>query len=214
MFLMADLVQIGSHQPDCAATPLNPSSAVLWLQAFTIVWMLIECGLSLYAAARARSPAVFAFGSDSFVELLSATVVVLQYSPKFRLSRERASRAAGALLLILAAVVAATAALTLVLRLRPEVSPLGMGVTLAALVAMPILALLKRKQAVRDNNPALSADAVQSAACAYLAAVTLAGLAANALFHVEWFDPLAALLALPVLFKEGIAAWRGGHTCC
>ena len=56
---------------------------VLWLQGITLAWMLVECGVSLYAAALARSPAMLAFGSDSLIELLSATVVLLQFLPRF-----------------------------------------------------------------------------------------------------------------------------------
>jgi divalent metal cation (Fe/Co/Zn/Cd) transporter len=217
MLLMSGLVQLGSSKPGevvGAARPLERSHAVLWLQAITLAWMLIECGLSLFAAVRARSPVLFAFGADSVVELLSAMVVLLQFLPKFPISRQRAHRAAGLLLFALAAVVAIVAGLGLMLRQRPEASPLGIGVALAALVAMPLLAWLKRRQAVRDQNPALAADAVQSATCAYLAAVTLAGLGANALFHIQWFDPLAALIALPLLIKEGIAAWHGASCAC
>jgi hypothetical protein len=56
---------------------------------------------------------------------------------------------------------------------------------------------------------------VQSAACAYLALVTLVGLAANAIFHIAWMDGLAALAAVPILIKEGRSAWRGqGCACC
>jgi len=194
--------------------PVNRSSAMLWLQGITLAWMLVECAVSLFAAATAKSPAIFAFGSDSLVELFSASVVLLQFVPKFSLSRQRATRIAGVLLFVLAGIVAAIAVLALTLRVHPAVSRLGMGVTIAALIAMPVLAWLKRRQAVRDRNPALSADAVQSAACAYLAAVTLAGLAVNALFHVQWFDPLAALAALPLLLKEGVAAWRGATCGC
>jgi divalent metal cation (Fe/Co/Zn/Cd) transporter len=85
----------------------------------------------------------------------------------------------------------------------------------AALIVMPILARLKRLEALRSNNAALAADAVQSAACAYLAAIALAGLAINALFHIAWFDSLAALAAIPLLVKEGRAAWNGqGCGCC
>ena len=78
-----------------------------------------------------------------------------------------------------------------------------MMVTIAALAVMPILATLKRREARRTNNVALAADAVQSATCAYLALITLAGLAANAVFHIPWVDSVAALLAIPILLKEG-----------
>lgn len=176
--------------------------------------MLVECGLSLYSAALARSPALLAFGSDSLIELLSAIVVVLQFLPRFGLSRESANRTAGLLLFTLAGVVVTTATIALALRQHAEVSRLGIGVTIAALIAMPALAWLKNWEALRSNNPALRADSVQSAACAYLAGVTLVGLLSNAVFGVAWFDPLAALVAVPLLLKEGMAAKRGESCGC
>jgi len=178
----------------------------------TLAWMLVECGASLYAASAAHSPAMLAFGSDSLVELLSATLVLLQFSSLKLVSERNAGRIAGALLFVLALTVASTAVLSLALRLRPETSRLGMVITIAALVAMPILATLKRREARRTNNVALAADAIQSATCAYLALITLAGLAANAMVHIPWVDSLAALAAVPILLHEGRSAWQG-HAC-
>lgn len=194
--------------------PVHRSSAVFWLQGITLIWMLVECGLSLYAAATAHSPAMLAFGSDSFVELLSAAAVLLQFLPRVSISERNAGRAAGVLLFALALIVCVTAIVSLALRLRPETSRLGIGITIVALIVMPVLARLKRREARRSNNPALAADAMQSATCAYLAAIALAGLAVNALFHIAWFDSLAALLAVPVLLKEGRSAWQGKACGC
>ena len=180
----------------------------------TLAWMLVECGLSLYAAAAAHSPSLLAFGSDSLVELLSATVVLLQYGPSRMISERKAGRLAGALLFLLAFIVASTALLSLIFHLRPEISRLGMLVTAAALVAMPILAALKRREARRTHNVALAADAVQSATCAYLALVTLASLGVNALFQLPWVDSAAALAAVPILLHEGRSTWRGRACGC
>jgi divalent metal cation (Fe/Co/Zn/Cd) transporter len=212
---MADFIQIGV-QPAKPAVPhaAKPGTHVLWLQSVTLAWMLVECGVAAYAAATARSPALLAFGCDSLVELLSATVVLLQWVPGVALSERRASRAAGALLLLLAVVVAAIAVAALALRLRPETSYSGMAITAAALVAMPVLAGLKRREARRSGNAALAADAVQSATCAYIALVALVGLAVNAAFRVAWFDSVAALAAIPFLIKEGRSAWQGRACGC
>jgi divalent metal cation (Fe/Co/Zn/Cd) transporter len=109
-------------------------------------------------------------------------------------------------------VVAAIAVASLALRLRPATSYAGIAITIAALIAMPVLAFLKRREARRSKNAALAADAVQSAACAYLALIALAGLAINAAFHVAWFDSAAALASGPILVKEGRSAWQG-HAC-
>jgi len=182
-----------------------------WLQWITVVWMLVECGVALTAAARAQSVALLAFGADSLVELLSATVVLLAFAPRFRLNKERAERAAAMLLFALAAVVTGMAAFDFE---RPmKTSWMGIAITALALVAMPVLAGLKRRQARKLNNRTVAADAAQSATCAYLAAVTLAGLGAFAVWHVAWVDSVAALAAVPVLVVEGRRAWRG-EGCC
>jgi divalent metal cation (Fe/Co/Zn/Cd) transporter len=210
---MPELVQVGL-QPSKSATASapKPRASVLWIQCVTLAWMLAELGVSAYAALTAHSPAMLAFGSDSLVELLSATVVLLQWIPSMSISERRASRIAGALLFVLAVVVAAIAVASLALRLRPATSYAGMAIAIAALIAMPVLAFLKRREARRSKNAALAADAVQSATCAYLALIALAGLAINAAFHVAWFDSVAALVAVPILVKEGRSAWQG-HAC-
>jgi divalent metal cation (Fe/Co/Zn/Cd) transporter len=116
---------------------------------------------------------------------------------------------------VLAFVVGLIAQGSLVLRLQPETSQSGIGITIAALIAMPILATLKRREARLSKNAALAADAVQSATCAYIALITLAGLAVNAAFHIPWFDSVAALVAIPILIKEGRFTWQGrGCGCC
>jgi|SRR5580698_6452558 divalent metal cation (Fe/Co/Zn/Cd) transporter len=213
---MSEVIQLGARQSQPAfARPSKPSAAVLWLQAITLAWMLVELGISAYAAATARSPAMMAFGADSLVELLSAVVVLLQWNPKMSISERKAHRAAAVLLFALAFVVGLIALGSLVLRVRPETSRAGIGIAFAALIAMPVLATLKRREARRSQNAALAADAVQSATCAYIALITLGGLALNAAFHIPWFDSFAALLAIPILIEEGRSAWKGhGCVCC
>jgi divalent metal cation (Fe/Co/Zn/Cd) transporter len=79
---------------------------------------------------------------------------------------------------------------------------------------MPLLAWGKRKAAASINNRALAADAVQSATCAYLAAITLLGLALNASWHFRWADPVAALAAIPILVVEGKRSLKGEQCGC
>ena len=212
---MSELIQIGARSKPAQIDSPKPTSAVLWLQSITLVWMLVELGVSAYAAVTARSPAMIAFGSDSLVELLSAVVVLLQWVPRMPISERTAHRSAAALLFALALAVGISALGSLALHLQPETSPAGIGITIAALVAMPVLASLKRREAQRSGNVALAADAVQSATCAFIAFIALAGLAFNATFHIPWFDSIAALVAIPILIKEGRSAWLGrGCGCC
>jgi divalent metal cation (Fe/Co/Zn/Cd) transporter len=174
--------------------------------------MIVEFGIAAYAAKTAHSPALLAFGSDSLVELISAAVVLLQWTPSLSISERKAARAASVLLFVLALVVVAVALSSLVLGQRPESSRAGIAITIAALFAMPILAWMKRHEARRLGNTALAADATQSATCAYLALITLVGLSVNTVFHIGWFDAAAALASVPILLKEGRSAWKG-QTC-
>jgi divalent metal cation (Fe/Co/Zn/Cd) transporter len=212
---MAQFIQAGAKSSTETATCYPPSQGtrtVFWLQSITLIWMLVECVVSLYGALSAHSSALLAFGADSFVELLSATVVLLATIPSFPLTKDRAARLTGILLFVLAGVVALVASLALMYGVTPETSCSGIAITLAALIVMPLLAWGKRRTARLTNNRALAADAVQSATCAYLAAITLAGLAINASWHIHWVDSAAALLSLPII--EGRRALRGESCGC
>jgi divalent metal cation (Fe/Co/Zn/Cd) transporter len=202
----------GGHCGDSCARFNVAVRPVFWLQGITIAWMVVECGASLYAAKRARSLALFTFGSDSLVELLSAVVVLLQFVPHLRLPKAVAERAAAILLFLLAGSVVCIAILNW--NAPRETSRLGIAVTALALIVMPVLSWLKQRQARALDNRALAADAVQSATCAYLAAVTLAGLAAYALWRIAWIDTTAALAAVPIVIVEGRRAWRGEGCGC
>ncbi|WP_229740990.1 cation transporter [Silvibacterium dinghuense] len=176
--------------------------------------MLIECFVALIAAWDARSASLLAFGSDSLVELISALVVLLQFASPPRMSQAKAARFCGLLLYVLAAVVTAIAIFGLIRRQEVELSPLGIAITAGALVLMPVLAYFKRREAERTGSKALRADAVQSAACAYLAALTLAGLLLRSWFGFDWLDSVAALAAVPILVLEAKRARRGQVCSC
>jgi divalent metal cation (Fe/Co/Zn/Cd) transporter len=206
--------ELPAQSAGCCETTAVMRRHIRRLQIITLAWMLAECLIALVAAWRARSPVLLAFGADSFVELMSAVVVLLQFVPRFTLSEARASRLAGILLLLLGGIVTLASALALFREVRPETSWMGIGVTIAALIVMPALSRAKRKAGKATGNIALSADAVQSATCAYLAAITLAGLALNAMFHIRWIDPAAALLAVPIICVEGKKALQGESCGC
>jgi len=120
-----------------ALAPARPSKTVLWLQGITLAWMLVECGVSIYAAKAAHSAALLAFGSDSFVELLSASVVLAQFIPGIAIAERRIHRLAGGLLFLLALIVAATAVASLALRVKPETSVAGWRLRLRLLWRCP-----------------------------------------------------------------------------
>jgi divalent metal cation (Fe/Co/Zn/Cd) transporter len=186
---------------------------IVSLQVVTFAWMLVECSVALFAAWQAKSVSLLAFGSDSLVELISAAVVLLQFTPRFHISQARAARFCGSLLYCLAGAVSVMALAGLFEKAEASTSRLGIAVTGAALLLMPLLARKKRAIAEQIGNKALRADAVQSATCAYLAGLTLAGLILRSAFGLYWLDQVAALLAVPILIVEGKRA-RKGQGCC
>ena len=187
------------------------------VQTVTIAWMSVEALVSLFAAWRARSPALLAFGGDSTIELFSAVVVLWRFraSAANEEVEKRAARVAGALLFALAAFVAVTSVTSLLGYSEPEPTFLGIAVLVAAATIMPWLAKEKRRLSGATGSAALRADAAQSVLCAYLSLIALAGLAINAIWHVKWADPTAALLIIPLVLWEGWEAVRGKPcNCC
>jgi divalent metal cation (Fe/Co/Zn/Cd) transporter len=186
------------------------------IQAITIVWMSVEAGVSLSAAWRARSPALVAFGGDSAVELLSAAVVLWRFGSRDAQERAEnsASRVAGALLFVLAVLVVTASLITLRGYNEPKPSYMGLGVLIAAAAIMPWLAWEKRNLSAATGSAALKADAAESALCAYLALVTLAGMAVNTIWHLAWADPVAGLAVVPLIVIEGGKAIRGKACGC
>ncbi len=186
------------------------------IQAITIVWMTVEAGVSLSAAWRAHSPALVAFGGDSAIELLSAATVLWRFRSRDLQERaeKNASYLTGALLFMLAAFVVAASAMAMLGYSEPKPSYLGIGILMAAIAIMPWLAWEKRKLSEVTGSTALKADATESALCAYLSLVTLAGMAVNAIWHLAWADPVTALAVTPLIVIEGRKTVRGNPCGC
>jgi divalent metal cation (Fe/Co/Zn/Cd) transporter len=186
------------------------------IQTVTIVWMTVEAAISLVAARMARSPALLAFGGDSAIELLSAIVVFWRFRahPDQEQSEKLAARIAAVLLFILAAYVTVVSALTLLGYSEPKTAYVGIAVLVAAAAIMPWLAREKRKLSAITGSAALRADAAESALCAYHAMVALVGLGINAIWHLPWADPIAALVIVPLILQEGREALRGKACGC
>jgi divalent metal cation (Fe/Co/Zn/Cd) transporter len=182
------------------------SRRVVDLQVLTIVWMTVEAVISLRTALISHSPALFAFGGDSFVELLSAAVVLWRF--RYGLNEVRAARIAGVLLFALAGLVMLTCILNFLGYRDAQRSLLGIGILLTAAVVMPLLASRKRRLAVITSSSALKADAAESSLCGYMAWIALAGLAVNAIWGKSWADPVAAVALVPFIVREG---WESMH---
>lgn len=183
------------------------------LEYFTIVWNLIEGLVSVTAGLLAGSVALVGFGFDSFIESASGGALLWRLHLDHPERREQAEKFAlklvGISFLLLAAYVTSDAIKSLIRREPPEATYLGIAIAALSLIVMPVLARAKRGIAKEIHSHALEADARQTDICTYLSAILLGGLLLNAVFGWWWADPIAALIMIPIVVKEGIAALRG-----
>jgi len=181
------------------------------LEYFTLGWNVIEAAVAVGAGLLASSVALIGFGVDSVIESISGGVLLwrLQAHRADERREQMALKLVGLSFLVLAAYVAADAIKTLVQREAPHASLAGIGLAVASLVVMPLLARAKRRVATRLASRALHADSRQTDLCAWLSAILLGGLGLNAVAGWWWTDPVAALLMVPIIAREGVAALHG-----
>ncbi len=183
------------------------------LEYLTIGWNSLEAAVAVGAGLLAGSIALVGFGVDSVIESLSGAVLLWRLAASGE-DRERvALKIVGISFLALAAYVAFDAAKSLLAYELPDASYVGIALAVASLIVMPLLARAKRRVAATLNSRAMLADSRQTDICAYLSAILIAGLGLNALFGWWWADPVAGLVMVPIIAREGIAALRG-ETCC
>lgn len=182
-----------------------------WLAYLTIGWNSLEGMVAVAAGIVAGSIALVGFGFDSVIEVSSGAIILWRLASGEH--RERiALRLVGVSFVALAAYVCYDAVKSLWFRELPETTYVGIAIAALSLVVMPFLAHQKRRVAMELNSNAMKADSRQTDLCAYLSAILLGGLIFNAVFGWWWADPVAALIMVPIIAKEGIDALRG-ETC-
>jgi divalent metal cation (Fe/Co/Zn/Cd) transporter len=188
------------------------------LEYFTIGYNSLEGLIAIVAGLIAGSIALVGFGFDSIIEVTSGAVLLWRLQADVdEARRERvegiALRIVGICFLALAAYVSYDSIKSIVSHDPPEESVPGIILAIASLIIMPLLWRAKRKVARAINSGALAADAKQTELCTYLSAILLGGLVLNALLGWWWADPIAALVMVPIIVREGIEAIKG-ETCC
>ena len=188
------------------------------LEYFTVVYNSLEGLIAVVAGLIAGSIALVGFGFDSLIEVTSGAALIWRlHSDADESRRERVEAIAlqivGVCFLLLAAYVSYDSIKSLIWREHPRESIPGIVLAIASLIVMPLLVRAKRKVARGINSAALMADSKQTELCTYLSAILVGGLLLNALLGWWWADPVAALIMVPIIVKEGIEGLRG-ETCC
>jgi divalent metal cation (Fe/Co/Zn/Cd) transporter len=188
------------------------------LEYFTIAWNSLEGIVAVVAGILAGSISLVGFGVDSFIEVTSGTALLWRMSVDAEAHRreriERITlRIVGSCFLSLAAYVGYEAVSNLIGKKAPEHSLPGIILACVSLVVMPLLSRAKRRVGAHLKSAAMNADAKQTEFCTYLSAILLGGLLLNMVYDLWWADPVAALVMVPIIVKEGVDGMRG-DTCC
>lgn len=189
------------------------------LEYFTIAWNSLEGIVAIAAGLIASSISLVGFGVDSFIEVISGAALLWRMSvdaeeQKRERVEQKTARIVGACFLVLATYVGYEALRNLIEKKAPEHSIPGIVLACGSLIAMPLLSRAKRRVAARLDSAAMKADAKQTEFCTYLSAILLGGLLLNAISDLWWADPVAALIMVPVIAKEGVDGLRGDTYCC
>jgi divalent metal cation (Fe/Co/Zn/Cd) transporter len=188
------------------------------LEYFTITWNSLEGLIGIGAGTVAGSISLVGFGIDSLIEVTSGATLLWRMSVDADAARrernERLSlRIVGVCFLGLALYVASEAAVDLGRNAAPERSIPGIMLAVFSLIVMPILSRAKKRVGKVLGSAAMKADARQTDFCVYLSAILLVGLVLNATVRWWWADPVAALIMVPIIVKEGIAGLKA-KACC
>lgn len=199
-----------AHTPDARIALVRRGIRLSYL---TIAYNGLEGLVSLVAGLAARSVALVSFGIDSLIEVTASGAAQWRLRADVQAERrERAERITrrviGWCFLALAIYVLYGSAETLWRRARPERSVVGIAILTLSVIVMPLLARAKRRVARAMRSDALESEATQTALCAYLSAIALAGVLLNALLGWWWADPVAALAMVPIIAKEGLEGIR------
>ena len=204
-------------EPDGALAPARRAllhRRIRWFVAATITYNVIEAIIAIGEGARVSSTALIGFGLDSVIEVSSAAAVAWQFSGPDPEAREKtALRIIAVSFFALAGYVTIEAIRSLSGAAEARHSAIGIGLTAASLVIMPVLSWAQRRAGRELGSRSAVADSKQTLLCTYLSAVVLAGLVLNSLLGWSWADPIAALILAAVAVNEGREAWHG-ETCC
>src|SRR5512133_3867206 len=170
--------QINTLPPGAARAQLLARARLLAL--FTIIYNLGEGLLSIWLGAADETLALFGFGVDSFIEVISA-VGVWHMLRRIRANdnktldafEERALRITGGAFYLLTVGLIASAGINLYTQHRPETTFWGIVISLGSISFMWYLIAQKTKVGHALNSAAILADAACSKACLYLSVALL-----------------------------------------
>ncbi|GAB4486795.1 MAG: cation transporter [Thermodesulfovibrionales bacterium] len=180
------------------------------LALVTIVYNLVEGGVSVLFGIEDGSMALFGFGVDSFVEVISG-IGIWHMVRRIRNNgsenpdrfEQTALRITGTGFYVLAAGLAVTGAVNLTRGHRPETTVWGIIISSVSIVAMWILIHYKMKVGRRLNSDAILSDAACTRACLQLSVVLLLASVGYEATHIGGMDAVGTFVIAGLCVREG-----------
>ena len=194
------------------------------LALITIGYNLLEGLVSIWFGLADETIALFGFGADSFVEVISGIgiwhMLRRQGASPSQATRDnfeqRALRITGSAFYLLTTGLIATAILNLWQGHAPETTFWGIVVSLISIVSMWLLIRAKVRVGTALHSDAILADAACTRTCLQLSLVLLVASAGYELTGIGLFDSLGSLLIAWLSWREGREAFgkAAGKSCC
>ena len=180
------------------------------LAVFTIVYNIAEGLFSTILGFEDESLALFGFGSDSFIEVISGfgiahMIVRIQRSlDSKRDDFERtALRITGFAFYLLVIGLVVTSIYNIWINHKPATTFWGLVISIISILVMWALVLWKRKVGNQLNSEAILADANCTLVCIYMSFILLVSSGLYELFHISYIDSIGTLALSYFAFKEG-----------
>lgn len=195
--------------------------AAVWarrLAWISLILVGVEGVLGLWQGLAAGSIALTGWALGAIPEALAGAVVIWRFTGARTLSdtaERRAQIGVAISFWINAPYIAAESVHHFFGDQRSEGSVIGIAITAAAALVMPILGRAQRRLGVRLGSAATVGEGVQNYLCAVQAAAVLVGLTLTAQWAGAWWlDPLIGLGVAGVSVWQGCRSWRGEGCGC
>jgi len=180
------------------------------LAVFTVLYNILEGLVSVWLGYKDESLALFGFGTDSFVEVISGLGIAhmvfrMKHNMEARYSgfEKTALRITGVSFMILTAGLSLSGIYNLITGHRPESTFWGVVISLISILIMTLLIVWKRRTGQKLNSQAILADAECTKVCVYMSVILLISSAVYEFTGFIYIDSLGTLGLAWISFREG-----------